>query len=164
MIIGLLSSTSLSLVTVNSSVSSFYIINLGVSDFLMGLYMLIIGAVDAHYRGRYIMYADSWRASPLCQFAGMIAMISSEVMYKNRRTWLGDWLVGPWLPMSHDIAFQMKNSCCCFTWDEGFRSIFRSRIQIQFQRDSHRNTWKKSVINNCTLMTWYIFCRYQCSY
>ena len=62
-----------------SKVSSFFIINLGISDCLMGVYLLIIGAVDAYYRGKYIIYADNWRASTLCQFAGIIAMLSSEV-------------------------------------------------------------------------------------
>ena len=60
-------------------VSSFFIINLGLSDFLMGVYMLIIASVDVYYRGTYIVYADSWRESGLCQFAGILAMLSSEV-------------------------------------------------------------------------------------
>ena len=60
-------------------ISSFFIINLGISDFLMGVYMLIIASVDTYYRGVYIVYADSWRSSWLCQFAGILAMLSSEV-------------------------------------------------------------------------------------
>ncbi len=60
-------------------VASFFIINLGVSDWLMGCYMLIIGSVDASYRGSYIVHADAWRSSVLCQFAGILAMLSSEV-------------------------------------------------------------------------------------
>ncbi|KAI0232930.1 hypothetical protein LSAT2_016795 [Lamellibrachia satsuma] len=62
-----------------SKASSFFVINLGCSDFLMGLYLLIIGSVDAHYRGVYIVHADSWRSSNLCQAAGFLAMLSSEV-------------------------------------------------------------------------------------
>ncbi len=65
--------------TDRKKVSSFLIINLGVSDWLMGVYMLIIASVDVHYRGTYIIYADSWRASSLCQLAGVLAMLSSEV-------------------------------------------------------------------------------------
>ena len=62
-----------------SKVSSFFIINLGISDWFMGCYMLIIASVDVSYRGTYILYADSWRSSVLCQFAGILAMLSSEV-------------------------------------------------------------------------------------
>ncbi len=65
--------------TDRKKVSSFFIINLGVSYWLMGVYMLIIASVDVHYRGTYIIYADSWRASSLCQLAGVLAMLSSEV-------------------------------------------------------------------------------------
>ena len=60
-------------------VSSFLIINLGCSDFLMGVYMLIIASVDQYYRGRYIVHAESWRSSSLCQLAGVLAMLSSEL-------------------------------------------------------------------------------------
>ena len=66
----------------HSRVSSFFIINLGISDFLMGCYMLIIASVDVSYRGTYIVHADSWRSSVLCQFAGIIAMLSSEVIHQ----------------------------------------------------------------------------------
>ena len=65
--------------TERAKVSSFFIINLGISDFLMGVYMLIIGAMDVHYRGVYILEADKWKASWLCQVAGILAMLSSEV-------------------------------------------------------------------------------------
>jgi hypothetical protein len=65
--------------TDRSKVSSFFIINLGCSDFLMGVYLVIIASVDVHYRGNYILYADAWRSSALCQLAGVLAMISSEV-------------------------------------------------------------------------------------
>ena len=63
----------------HARVSSFFIINLGLSDFLMGVYMLIIASVDVYYRGRYIMVADQWRSSWLCKTAGILATLSSEV-------------------------------------------------------------------------------------
>ena len=44
----------------------------------MGIYLLIIAGVDTYYRGQYIIYADKWRSSALCQFAGLLAMLSSE--------------------------------------------------------------------------------------
>ncbi|KAI0217434.1 hypothetical protein LSAT2_030761, partial [Lamellibrachia satsuma] len=56
--------------TDTSKASSFFVINLGCSDFLMGLYLLIIGSVNAHYSGVYIVHANAWRSSKLCQAAG----------------------------------------------------------------------------------------------
>ena len=38
--------------TDNKKASSFFVINLGCSDFLMGVYMIIIAAVDVPYRGK----------------------------------------------------------------------------------------------------------------
>lgn len=65
--------------TDRKKVPSFFIINLGCSDFLMGVYLLIIASVDVYYRGNYILNADAWRSSFLCQLAGVLAMLSSEV-------------------------------------------------------------------------------------
>ena len=58
---------------------SIIIIHLGISDLLMGVYLILIASVDQFYRGRYILYADSWRSSGLCKFAGFISMLSSEM-------------------------------------------------------------------------------------
>ncbi|XP_061171947.1 G-protein coupled receptor GRL101-like [Saccostrea echinata] len=63
-----------------SPVSSFviYSINLGVADFLMGVYVYIIAGANVTFTGRY-GYADKWwRHSPLCTLAGVIATLSSE--------------------------------------------------------------------------------------
>ncbi|OWF49263.1 G-protein coupled receptor GRL101 [Mizuhopecten yessoensis] len=58
---------------------SLLVINLSISDFLMGVYMLIIASVDTHYSGRYVSYDKEWRESALCATAGIISMISSEM-------------------------------------------------------------------------------------
>ncbi|XP_070573185.1 uncharacterized protein [Ptychodera flava] len=63
----------------SNRVHSFFILNLGVADFCMGVYLLIIASVDMYYRGRYIGYSDEWRHSELCQFAGFLSSLSSEV-------------------------------------------------------------------------------------
>ncbi len=54
------------------------ITNLAASDMLMGVYMLIISSADIHF-GRYFpAQAEYWRTSKLCQFAGVLAVSSSE--------------------------------------------------------------------------------------
>ena len=56
---------------------SFFILNLSISDFLMGVYLLIIAAADQYYRGTYILHAKQWKASHLCRFAGFLSFLSS---------------------------------------------------------------------------------------
>ena len=56
-----------------------FVSNLAVSDFLMGIYLIIIAGADMYYRGEYSGYAKSWRNGYLCNFAGTISTLSSEV-------------------------------------------------------------------------------------
>ena len=58
---------------------SFLIQHLGVSDMLMGFYLLIIASADAYYRSVYAVYDDHWRASVMCKLAGFVSMLSSEM-------------------------------------------------------------------------------------
>ena len=58
---------------------SLLITNLAVGDLLMGMYLLIIAAVDLQYRGIYIVYDVFWRHSGLCMFAGFLSTFSSEL-------------------------------------------------------------------------------------
>ena len=55
-----------------------FVSHLAVSDSLMGIYLLIIAAADSHYRGVYIYNHEFWRESILCQFAGVLSLVSSE--------------------------------------------------------------------------------------
>ncbi len=62
----------------SASISDIFITNLALSDFQMGLYLLIIAGVDFYYHGVFIEYSDIWRESWLCQFSGFLATFSSE--------------------------------------------------------------------------------------
>lgn len=63
----------------DNKVHSFLITNLALGDLCMGLYLLIIAAVDVHYRGVYFIYDAFWRTSTLCQLAGFFSTFSSEL-------------------------------------------------------------------------------------
>ncbi|CAK8681043.1 unnamed protein product [Clavelina lepadiformis] len=54
------------------------ILNLSVSDLLMGIYLLIITGQGAVYAGNYAEFDYEWRSGTLCSIAGSICMISSE--------------------------------------------------------------------------------------
>ncbi|XP_022249380.1 G-protein coupled receptor GRL101-like, partial [Limulus polyphemus] len=68
-----------SIYRLNNKVHSFLITNLAIGDMLMGVYLLVIATVDAYYRGVYFIYASYWKHSPLCQFAGFLSTLSSEL-------------------------------------------------------------------------------------
>ncbi|CAC5409404.1 unnamed protein product [Mytilus coruscus] len=53
-----------------------FIMNLGVSDMLMGLYLGIIAVADMYYSGNYILHDREWRDSLVCKLAGILAAIS----------------------------------------------------------------------------------------
>ena len=55
-----------------------FVIHLCVSDFLMGVYLAIIGVVDGLYRGSYMREDDGWKHSALCRAAGVLFFLSSE--------------------------------------------------------------------------------------
>ena len=56
-----------------------FVTHLCVSDFLMGVYLAIIGIADSLYRGSYLWQDEQWRHSVLCHIAGMVSLLSSEV-------------------------------------------------------------------------------------
>ena len=60
-------------------VQPFLLINLAVSDFLMGIYLLIIAIKDTQWQGEYFKHDFDWRAGSVCQLAGALSMLSSEV-------------------------------------------------------------------------------------
>ncbi|XP_022237288.1 G-protein coupled receptor GRL101-like [Limulus polyphemus] len=68
-----------SLYRINNKVHSFLITNLAIGDLFMGIYLLIIATVDTYYRGVYFIYDSYWKHSPLCQFAGFLSTLSSEL-------------------------------------------------------------------------------------
>ncbi|XP_072030432.1 uncharacterized protein [Amphiura filiformis] len=60
------------------SIQNFMISNLAASDFLMGIYMVILASVDVYYGDEYFIYSDSWRSGKLCKFTGFLSLISGE--------------------------------------------------------------------------------------
>ncbi|XP_072030434.1 CUB and sushi domain-containing protein 1-like [Amphiura filiformis] len=60
------------------AIQNFMISNLAASDFLMGIYMVILASVDVYYGDEYFIYSDSWRSGKLCKFTGFLSLISGE--------------------------------------------------------------------------------------
>ena len=56
-----------------------FVTHLCVSDFLMGTYLGIIGVADRLYQGTYLWKDTEWKGSAMCQLAGFLSLLSSEV-------------------------------------------------------------------------------------
>ncbi|XP_025079160.1 uncharacterized protein LOC112555144 [Pomacea canaliculata] len=52
-----------------------FVTNLCVADFLMGVYLLIIGIADHRYKGVYLWEDTGWRNSGLCNVAGVFVFL-----------------------------------------------------------------------------------------
>ena len=56
-----------------------FVANLCMSDFLMGVYLSLIGVADRHYLGTYLWNDVIWRNSAACKTAGFLSLLSNEV-------------------------------------------------------------------------------------
>jgi len=54
------------------------ILNLALADFLMGVYLIILGIAGAVYYGTFERHENAWRSSTTCQVMGALVVISSE--------------------------------------------------------------------------------------
>ena len=62
----------------DNRVQSILLTNLAGSDFLMGIYMIIIASADVHYAEYFPMISEEWRSGPICRIASILAFTSSE--------------------------------------------------------------------------------------
>ena len=60
-------------------VQSVLIVNLSVSDFMMGINMILLATADAYYTGYFASFSDKWRNGVLCKIASILSILSSEV-------------------------------------------------------------------------------------
>ena len=56
-----------------------FVTHLCVSDFLMGVYLAVIGVADRLYLGTYLWKDMTWKRSVACRTAGFLSLVSSEV-------------------------------------------------------------------------------------
>ena len=58
---------------------AFLVLNLSISDLLMGIYLTIIAATDIRYKGHYAYNAKQWQKHVLCKICAFMSTLSSEV-------------------------------------------------------------------------------------
>ncbi|XP_054717573.1 lutropin-choriogonadotropic hormone receptor-like [Uloborus diversus] len=61
------------------SVSKFLMCNLAFADFCMGVYLLLIAAMDLHSMGTYFNYAIDWQHGIGCKIAGFLTVLATEL-------------------------------------------------------------------------------------
>ncbi|XP_038052726.1 uncharacterized protein LOC119725394 [Patiria miniata] len=59
-------------------IHSSFVLNLAISDLMMGVYMLIIAGADIYFGADYSDVASEWRSSIVCKIAGVMSVLSSE--------------------------------------------------------------------------------------
>ena len=62
----------------SGKVQTMLILQLTMSDFLMGLNMMILAIADTYYANYFPSYAGSWRTGIACKVAGILSILSSE--------------------------------------------------------------------------------------
>ena len=56
-----------------------FVLHLNVADFVMGVYLAVIGVADRVYAGSYLWHEAVWKNSVPCKMAGFLSFLSSEV-------------------------------------------------------------------------------------
>ena len=56
-----------------------FVLHLNVADFVMGVYLAVIGVADRMYMGSYLWHERAWTKGVPCKAAGFLCLLSSEV-------------------------------------------------------------------------------------
>jgi len=88
--------------------------SLTISDFLMGVYLLVIAVKGAKYADIYCSYDKEWRSSSLCSGIGTLALMSSETALLTMATISVFRLLTTQLRLQSHI-FRWRRKSCSFT-------------------------------------------------
>ena len=103
--------------TKESRVQSILLTNLAISDLLMGVYLLLIAIQDTRWKGVYFQHDLQWRAGGLCQFAGALSVLSSEVSVFTLAVITADRLVAVVWPLQFKrLTAKSAHVICVSLW------------------------------------------------
>ncbi|XP_076462149.1 uncharacterized protein LOC143294656 [Babylonia areolata] len=87
------------------------------SDCLMGVYLVILGAADQVYREMYVWRAGEWKSSMACTVAGLVSLLSSEVSVLLILLITIDRLLAVRLPLSRFVfTHRSAHAMSVVTW------------------------------------------------
>ena len=94
-----------------------FVIHLCASDFLMGLYLAVIGVADRWYHKTYLWRDVHWKQSSVCSMAGFLSLVSSEVSALVISLITLDRFIVLKFPFSH-VHFKLASAhaACVLAW------------------------------------------------
>ena len=97
-----------------------FVTHLCISDFLMGVYLVIIGGADRVYMNTYLWEDTGWRNSVTCKVVGFLSLLSSEVSASIICLVTVDRFLVVRFPFSR-LRFQRRTAwlCCLVLWTMG---------------------------------------------
>jgi leucine-rich repeat-containing G protein-coupled receptor 7/leucine-rich repeat-containing G protein-coupled receptor 8 len=81
-----------------------FIMNLSISDMIMGIYVYIISIADVIFRGKYILHDKYWRDSFICKVSGVLSTLSSEMSVNFIMIISFQRFIVTKLPMTHTVG------------------------------------------------------------
>ena len=109
------------------------LINLAVSDGLMGIYLITVGVKDRVWSGAYYLHDSDWRSSWSCQVTGAISIMSSEVSVMLIALISADRLKSVVFPFKgKSLSSKMTHTCCLAIWAIGALIAFFPMFGIRY--------------------------------
>ena len=123
-----------------NKVQSFILTNLACADFLMGVYLLIIAIKDLQWKGEYFKHDVAWRKGHVCQFAGALSMLSSEVSVLMLLTITMDRLICVVFALRmRPLSLKSVRIICTCIWIIGIIISFIPWTGISYFRDKEQS-------------------------
>ena len=120
-------------------VQAIMLLHLAVSDGLMGVYLITVGAKDLLWSGKYYLHDFEWRSGLSCQIIGAISLLSSEVSVMMMTLISADRLKNIVFPYHGANLKPKKTHILCFlVWAIGFLIAFLPMFGIPYFTDPYR--------------------------
>ncbi|CAH1777235.1 unnamed protein product [Owenia fusiformis] len=95
----------------SSNINRIMVINLSISDFLMGAYIVIIAAMDIRFRGKYAENQSEWVNGRICMIAGFVVSLSSQMSVFTLVTMTFDRFSRVVFPFKHSLHLTKRTAC-----------------------------------------------------
>ncbi|PFX13735.1 G-protein coupled receptor GRL101 [Stylophora pistillata] len=132
-----------------NKIQSIMLIHLAGSDGLMGIYLIIIGVMDAIWAGQYFLHDYNWRSSLSCQITGAIAVLSSEVSVMTICLISPDRVKNILFPYrGKSLTIKVTHLLCFLIWIVGGLIAFIPTVGIDYfgSRQKGHHFYGRSVV------------------
>ena len=130
-------------------VQSIMLMHLALSDGLMGVYLITVGAKDLLWSGEYYLHDYKWRSGWSCKITGAISLLSSEASVMLIALISADRLKNIVFPFSgRNLNRKVTHILCLIIWVVGFLIAFFPMFGIEYFDDPFRyhTYYGKSVV------------------